>query len=148
MSTTYTDELNGTQADAKLTSGQRRAIFAATLGTLIEWYDYALYGVAAGLVISPLFFPQAIGNTAAIVAFATFAVGFLIRPIGGLVIAHIGDTIGRKPALILTIVLMGIATTAIGFLQPPHKSASGRRSCWCSFGRCRASARVRSYRAH
>lgn len=111
-----TDELGGARADGKLTGGQRRAMFAATLGTLIEWYDYALYGVAAGLVISPLFFPQAIGDTAAIVAFATFAVGFLVRPLGGLVIAHIGDTIGRKPALILTILLMGIATTAIGVL--------------------------------
>lgn len=100
----------------KLSSGARRAIFAATLGTLIEWYDYALYGVAAGLVISPLFFPGAVGDTAALVAFATFAVGFLIRPIGGLAIAHLGDTIGRKPALILTIVLMGIATTGIGLL--------------------------------
>lgn len=100
----------------KLDSGARKAIFAATLGTLIEWYDYALYGVAAGLVISPLFFPDATGSTAALAAFATFAVGFLVRPIGGLAIAHLGDTIGRKPALILTIVLMGIATTGIGLL--------------------------------
>lgn len=100
----------------KLSAGARKAMFAATLGTLIEWYDYALYGVAAGLVISPLFFPNAAGSTAALAAFATFAVGFLIRPIGGLAIAHLGDTIGRKPALILTIVLMGIATTGIGLL--------------------------------
>lgn len=99
-----------------LTAGARKAIFAATLGTLIEWYDYALYGVAAGLVISPLFFPDAVGSTAALAAFATFAVGFFIRPIGGLVIAHLGDTIGRKPALILTILLMGVATTGIGLL--------------------------------
>lgn len=100
----------------KLNAGARKAMFAATLGTLIEWYDYALYGVAAGLVISPLFFPDAAGSTVALAAFATFAVGFFIRPIGGLAIAHLGDTIGRKPALILTIVLMGIATTGIGLL--------------------------------
>lgn len=102
--------------DKKLSAGARKAMFAATLGTLIEWYDYALYGVAAGLVISPLFFPDAVGSAAALAAFATFAVGFLIRPLGGLAIAHLGDTIGRKPALILTIVLMGIATTGIGLL--------------------------------
>lgn len=91
-------------------------MIASTLGTLIEWYDYALYGVAAGLVISPLFFPDAIGHSAILIAFATFAVGFFVRPLGGLVIAHLGDTIGRKPALILTIVLMGVATTGIGLL--------------------------------
>lgn len=91
-------------------------MFAATLGTAIEWYDYALYGIAAGLVISPLFFPEAVGDTGPIIAFATFAVGFIIRPIGGLAIAHLGDKIGRKPALLLTIILMGVATTGIGLL--------------------------------
>lgn len=104
------------ESPKKLTTGARKAMFAATLGTLIEWYDYALYGVAAGLVISPLFFPDMTGSAAALAAFATFAVGFFIRPIGGLVIAHLGDSIGRKPALILTIVLMGVATTGIGLL--------------------------------
>jgi MFS transporter, MHS family, shikimate and dehydroshikimate transport protein len=100
----------------KITPGARKAMFAATLGTAIEWYDYALYGIAAGLVISPLFFPDAVGDTGPIIAFATFAVGFIIRPIGGLAIAHMGDKIGRKPALLLTILIMGIATTGIGLL--------------------------------
>ncbi|AMK79436.1 hypothetical protein APT58_15175 (plasmid) [Corynebacterium glutamicum] len=100
----------------RLDKSARRAMFASTLGTLIEWYDYALYGVAAGLIISPLFFPSAQPGTGVLLAFATFAVGFVVRPIGGLIIAHLGDTIGRKPAMILTIVLMGAATTGIGLL--------------------------------
>ena len=112
-----------TDVSKKLTPSGRRAMFASVTGTVIEWYDYGLYGVAAGLIISPLFFPSAIGDTGLILAFATFAVGFIIRPIGGLVIAHLGDRFGRKPALILTIVLMGVATTAIGLL--PTASAIG-----------------------
>ena len=94
----------------------RRALNASMVGTLIEWYDYALYGAAAGLVISQLFFPQAISSAGTLAAFATFAVGFVVRPIGGVIVAHIGDKYGRKPAMILTIVLMGAATVGIGLL--------------------------------
>ena len=104
-----------------ITPGARRAIFASTIGTIIEWYDYALYGVAAGLVISPLFFPGAVEGTGFLLALATFAVGFLIRPVGGLVIAHIGDRHGRRPALLLTIILMGIATVGIGLLPTANE---------------------------
>ena len=99
-----------------MTPQARRAITASYLGTLIEWYDYALYGAAAGLIIGPLFFPEAIPVSGSMLAFATFAVGFVVRPLGGLVISHIGDRIGRKPAMILTIVLMGIATVGIGLV--------------------------------
>jgi MFS family permease len=105
-----------------LTPGARRALFAATVGTLIEWYDYALYGAAAGLVIGPLFFAGT-STGASLAAFATFAVGFIARPLGGLVIGHIGDRRGRRPAMILTIVLMGAATVAIGLL--PTTAAIG-----------------------
>lgn len=90
-------------------------MFAAVTGTLIEWYDYALYGAAAGLVIAPLFFAGT--NTGAtMAAFLTFAVGFIARPVGGLVIGHIGDAMGRRPAMLITIILMGIATVGIGAL--------------------------------
>ncbi len=99
-----------------MTPQARRAIAAAYFGTLIEWYDYALYGAAAGLVIGPLFFPDVIPASASMLAFATFAVGFVVRPLGGLIISHLGDRVGRKPAMILTIVLMGIATVGIGLL--------------------------------
>lgn len=106
----------------RLTPGARRALFAATLGTLIEWYDYALYGAAAGLVIGPLFFA---GSTtgASLAAFATFAVGFVARPLGGVVIGHIGDRYGRRPAMLLTVLLMGVATVGIGLL--PTTAAIG-----------------------
>lgn len=93
----------------------RRALFAAVTGTLIEWYDYALYGAAAGLVIGPLFFAGT-DTGATMAAFATFAVGFVARPLGGLVIGHMGDRYGRRPAMMLTIILMGLATVGIGLL--------------------------------
>ncbi|MFT4507136.1 MFS transporter [Caballeronia sp. 15711] len=97
-------------------SNLRRAAFAACVGTIIEWYDYSLYGAAAGLVINVLFFPGMSSANSILAAFATFAVGYFIRPLGGVVIAHLGDAIGRKPALVFSITLMGAATTAMGLL--------------------------------
>jgi MHS family shikimate/dehydroshikimate transporter-like MFS transporter len=94
----------------------RRAVTAATIGTIIEWYDYALYGAASGLIINKLFFPQFSAVGGVLAAFATFAVGFFMRPVGGIVISHFGDRFGRKPALIFTIALMGAATVAMGLL--------------------------------
>ncbi|MHA3904097.1 MFS transporter [Castellaniella sp. WN] len=105
----------GSQA-ATLNSGVRKAVGAATVGTLIEWYDYALYGAAAGLIINKLFFPNLSEASGILAAFATFAVGFVARPLGGVLISHIGDKFGRRPALILTIMLMGGATVAMGLL--------------------------------
>jgi MFS transporter, MHS family, shikimate and dehydroshikimate transport protein len=92
----------------------RRAAIAAGVGTLIEWYDYSLFGVAAGLVIAPLFFPEATGAAGALAAFATFAVGFLARPIGGIVLGALGDKWGRRPVLVLSVALTGVSTTLIG----------------------------------
>jgi len=86
-------------------TGIRRAIIAATVGTVIEWFDYALYGAASGLVINKLFFPDFSQVEGQLAAFATFAVGFFFRPLGGIVISHFGDRFGRKPALIFTIAL-------------------------------------------
>lgn len=111
----------GPAADAgrhpeRLTPGARRALIASTAGTVIEWFDYALYGAAAGLIITPLFFPDTLSGAGDMAAFATFAVGFIARPIGGVVISHIGDRYGRRPALVLTIALMGLATVGIGLL--------------------------------
>ena len=100
----------------RLTPAGRRAVFAAVLGTVIEWYDYALYGAAAGLVIAPLFFSEAVASAGAMMAFATFAVGFVARPLGGVIVGHIGDKYGRRPAMMLTIILMGVATVGVGLL--------------------------------
>ncbi len=109
--------------DQRLTPAGRRAVFAAVLGTVIEWYDYALYGAAAGLVIAPLFFSEAVASSASMMAFATFAVGFVARPLGGVIVGHIGDKHGRRPAMMLTIVLMGVATVGVGLL--PTSAAIG-----------------------
>lgn len=98
-----------------LKPGSGRALVAAMLGTLVEWYDYALYGAAASLVIGPLFFGQMSAGQS-IAAFATFAVGFVARPLGSLLIAHLGDKYGRKPAMMLTIIIMGVSTVGIGLL--------------------------------
>ncbi|MDO5697141.1 MAG: MFS transporter [Dermatophilus congolensis] len=100
----------------RLTPGARRALIASTVGTIIEWFDYALYGMAAALIITPLFFPDSLSGAGDMAAFATFAVGFIARPIGGVIISHIGDRYGRRPALVLTIALMGLATVGIGLL--------------------------------
>jgi len=94
----------------------RRAVIAAAVGTTIEWYDYGLFGVAAGLVINPVFFPSQAGLFGLLAATATFAIGYAIRPIGGIIISNLGDRIGRKPTLLLTIILMSVGTVAIGLL--------------------------------
>ncbi|GAA1406695.1 MFS transporter [Glutamicibacter uratoxydans] len=95
---------------------RRRALLASVLGTTIEWYDYALYGAAASVVIGPLFFASAGESAASIAAFATFAVGFIARPLGGVVIGHLGDRFGRRPAMLLSVILMGVATVGVGLL--------------------------------
>ncbi|WP_411732078.1 MFS transporter [Paeniglutamicibacter sp.] len=86
------------------------------VGTTVEWYDFFLYGMAAGLVFDKLYFPTADPLIGTLLAFATFAVGFVARPIGGLVFGHIGDKIGRKTTLVTTMFIMGIATFLIGVI--------------------------------
>nr|WP_257720379.1 MFS transporter [Candidatus Sodalis pierantonius] len=90
------------------------------MGTIIEWYDYGLYAAASGLIINKLFFPQLSQLGGMLAAFATFAIGFIIRPVGGIVISHIGDKFGRKPALIFCISIMGVATVGVGLLPTWH----------------------------
>ncbi|MBI5517330.1 MAG: MHS family MFS transporter [Deltaproteobacteria bacterium] len=94
----------------------RRAIVASAIGTAIEWYDFFLYGVAAALVFPRVFFPQSDALTGQLVAFATNFVGFAARPLGAAIFGHYGDRIGRKVSLIATLLLMGVATTAIGLV--------------------------------
>ena len=91
-----------------------KVAFASLIGTAIEWYDFFLYGTAAALVFNKLFFPQFDPMVGTIVAFATFAIGFIARPFGGMVFGHYGDRIGRKKMLYLTLLIMGIGTTAGG----------------------------------
>jgi len=94
----------------------RRVVFASFLGTMIEWYDFFLYGTASALVFGKLFFSNIDPQTGTMLAFATNAVGFFARPIGGIVFGHYGDKIGRKSVLVTTLVMMGAATCLIGML--------------------------------
>jgi MFS family permease len=94
----------------------RRAVVASTIGTTIEWYDFFIYGTVTGLVFGKLFFPESDPLTATLQAFAIYAVGFVARPVGAAIFGHYGDRIGRKAALIATLLLMGIATFLIAFV--------------------------------
>ena len=98
------------------TTPLRRVVMASLIGTTIEWYDFFLYGSAAALVFNKLFFPEFDPLTGTLLAFATYALGFVARPIGGIVFGHFGDRIGRKRLLMLSLVLMGVATILIGLL--------------------------------
>ncbi|MFI5712354.1 MFS transporter [Kribbella sp. NPDC051620] len=93
-----------------------RVVGASLIGTTVEWYDFFLYGVAASVVFGDLFFPKGEQLTGTLLSFATFAVGFFARPIGGVVFGHFGDRLGRKNLLVLSLVMMGVATFAIGLL--------------------------------
>jgi metabolite-proton symporter len=99
-----------------LPSAIRKVALASFIGTTIEWYDFFLYGTASALVFNKLFFPNYDPLTGTLAAFATYAVGFAARPIGGIVCGHYGDKIGRKSMLIFTLLVMGIATFLIGCL--------------------------------
>ncbi|MFD6888529.1 MFS transporter [Streptomyces sp. NPDC059957] len=110
-----------TAADPKAPSGIRRIVAASLIGTTIEWYDFFLYGTAAALVFNKLFFPTADPLTGTLIAFLTYAIGFLARPLGGVVFGHFGDKVGRKKLLVLSLLMMGGATFAMGLL-PTHAS--------------------------
>ncbi len=93
-----------------------RVVVASFVGTTIEWYDFFLYGTAAALVLDKLFFPELDPFAGRMAAFATYAVGFFARPVGGVVFGHFGDRMGRKSMLVTTLTLMGLATFLIGLL--------------------------------
>src|SRR3984957_12191757 len=94
----------------------RKAVIASTIGTAIEWYDFFLYGTAAGLIFGKLYFPNQDVLTATLAAFGTYFIGFVGRPIGAAIFGHYGDRIGRKATLIATLLVMGIATFLIAFV--------------------------------
>ncbi|TVT13652.1 MHS family MFS transporter [Amycolatopsis acidiphila] len=94
----------------------RSAAFGSAIGTTIEWYDFYLYATATALVFKPLFFPNISSTAGTLAAFATYAAGFGARPIGAIVSGHLGDRVGRKSVLVAALLVMGLATTAIGVL--------------------------------
>lgn len=94
----------------------RRVLVASSVGSALEWYDFFIYGTAAALVFGELFFPKLDPASATLASFATFGVGFFARPFGGLVFGHLGDKLGRKPVLVITLLLVGVGTFLIGLL--------------------------------
>lgn len=108
-------EARGTRASSQA----RRAGLASFVGTTIEWYDFYIYGTASALVFGKLFFPDVSPAAGVLASFATFWVGFLARPIGGIVFGHLGDRMGRKGTLVTTLLMMGAATFLVGVL-PTH----------------------------
>ncbi len=117
----------------------RKAALASTVGTTIEWYDFFLYNTAAALIFPALFFPESSNYAGQLESFATYAVGFAARPVGAFIFGHYGDRIGRKATLIITLLMMGLATTCVGLLPGTDSIGIGRPSCWSSCGCCRAS---------
>ncbi len=103
-------------APAATGSSIRTAAFASAIGTTIEWYDFFLYGVVTPLVFNKLFFPNFDAFVGTLLAYTTFFVGFISRPIGGIIFGHYGDRIGRRTVLVLTLLIMGLATFLIGCL--------------------------------
>jgi len=104
------------QPTAKAKIDARRVALASAIGTTIEWYDFFIYGTAAAVVFAPQFFPQVSALAGTLASFATFAIGFGARPLGGIVMGHFGDRVGRKSTLVWCLLLMGVSTFGIGLL--------------------------------
>ncbi|MFC4012039.1 MFS transporter [Nonomuraea purpurea] len=105
-----------TVAPAAEPASVKRAVVAGGVGSVLEWYDFFAYGTAASLVFGHVFFPNISSAGGTLAAFATYGVGFFARPVGGVVFSHFGDRVGRKTILVITLVMMGVATTLIGLL--------------------------------
>ncbi|RAD58048.1 MFS transporter, partial [Burkholderia multivorans] len=108
---------SGTEAGSTPDPREVRTVLASGfLGTMLEYYDFMLYATAASLVFGPLFFSSLGPQGALLASFSTLVVGYFVRPIGGIVLGHFGDKIGRKPILVVSLILIGVATVGIGLL--------------------------------
>ena len=103
-------------APAVSTKDRRRALWGSAVGSTIEWYDYFLYGTMATAIFATYYFPSGDPVVSSLLAFASFALAFLVRPIGGVIFSHIGDRIGRKKTLVITLTLMGVTTMLMGLV--------------------------------
>lgn len=110
------DPKTSPMSDADIARHARRAVIASTVGTMIEWYDFYLYGLVAAIVFGKLYFPSQDPYSATLLAFSTFFLGFVARPVGALIFGHFGDRIGRKGTLVATLMLMGTSTILIGLV--------------------------------
>jgi MFS family permease len=97
-------------------SSIRKVVFASTIGTTVEWYDFFLFGSAAALVFGEAFFGEIGGTTGTLYSFMVYALGFFARPLGGIIFGHYGDKVGRKQMLVISLLMMGLGTFAIGLL--------------------------------
>jgi MFS family permease len=142
---------NGSQpADPRML---RRVVVGATVGTALEWYDFFIFGTAAALVFGDLFFSDAVPGAGTLIAFATFGVGFVARPFGGMIFGHLGDRIGRRETLIITTLVMGLSTgtrprsgagSSARSPRPACRSASCSARCRsCSSGCCPTTSSTR-----
>jgi MHS family shikimate/dehydroshikimate transporter-like MFS transporter len=107
---------SGAQVAQPSPSTVRKVALAAMTGSAIEWYDFFIYLTAAALIFGPLYFPGESEVAAVLASFSTAAVGFVARPIGGILFGHYGDSLGRKPTLVIALLMMGTATTLVGVL--------------------------------
>ena len=111
-----------------MTADERLVIFASSLGTVFEWYDFYIYGTL-GVFLAKYFFSNVPVNVGFIFTLLAFAAGFAVRPLGALIFGRIGDIVGRKYTFLVTMTLMGLGTFFIGVLPPMRNGASWRRSC-------------------
>ncbi|GAB2645332.1 MFS transporter [Prescottella soli] len=118
-----TDSTTRGRGAAPAAAARSRVALATLAGTTLEWYDFFLYGTAAALIFNKQFFPSLSPTAGTLAAFSTFAVGFIARPLGGLVFGHFGDRIGRKATLVVSLLMMGIGSTLIGLI--PNYDAIG-----------------------
>ena len=109
-----------TPADQKVARDRRRVVFSSYLGTTIEFYDFLLYATASAVVFGPVFFSGLAPWAGTVAAYGTFAAGYLARPLGGIVFGHFGDRMGRKKLLVISMLIMGLASTAIGLVPGPE----------------------------
>jgi MFS family permease len=129
-----TDTATTLRPDQALRRHQIRAVVSASVGTTIEWYDFFLYGVAAATVFPQKFFPGSDPFIATMLSFTTFFVGFVARPIGAAIFGHFGDRVGRKKLLVLTMILMGASTMAVG-LTPSYEVVGVWGAVFLTIGR-------------
>ena len=126
------------EGNAHGTTSSRKVAISSGIGATIEAYDFIGYGTAAALYFSTDFFPSGDPLTGTLLSFATLGVGFAVRPLGGVIGGYLGDKIGRKPVLVASLMLMGLATFCIGLLPTYRPSASGPASCSSSSASSRA----------
>ena len=109
---------------------KKKVAIGCSVGATIETYDFIGFGIAAALYFNTAFFPNTDPLSGTLLSFATLGIGFAVRPLGGIIGGYLGDKIGRKPVLVGSLLLMGIATVLIGACPPTSRSACGPGSCW------------------